>query len=67
MERQQLFKEYRNSRQIVLDLRNEDRQRRNEAKAKQIELAEQWQVDAHTKLNGRLIKKWPMKSWLSEN
>lgn len=43
-ERQKLFKEYRSSRQAVLDLRNEDRQHRNEAKSKQIELAEKWQV-----------------------
>lgn len=43
-ERQKLFKEYRISRQAVLEMRDEDRQRRNEAKVKQIELAEQWQV-----------------------
>ena len=43
-ERQRLYKEYRSSRQTMLDLRNEDRQRRNEAKVKQIEMAEEWQV-----------------------
>ena len=43
-ERQKIFKEYRTSRQAVLELRNEDRQCRNEAKIKQIEQAEQWQV-----------------------
>lgn len=47
-ERQKLFKEYRISRQAVLELRNEDRQCRNEAKVKQIELAEQWQVRGDT-------------------
>ncbi len=50
-ERQKLFKEYRSSRQAMLDLRNEDRQRRNEAKVRQIELAEQWQVRVSTILH----------------
>ena len=43
-ERQKVFKEYRASRQAVLELRNEDRLHRNEAKLKQLEMAEQWQV-----------------------
>lgn len=43
-ERQRIFREYRVSRQNILDLRNEDRQRRNDAKIKQLEMAEQWQV-----------------------
>ena len=43
-EKQRQLKEYRNARQVVLDHRSEDRQRRNEAKQKQIEMAEQWQV-----------------------
>ena len=43
-ERQNLFKEYRSARQMVLQLRNEDREQRNEAKIKQLELAEEWQV-----------------------
>lgn len=43
-ERQRIFKEYRASRQAVLELRNEDRLRRNEAKVKQLEMVDQWQV-----------------------
>ena len=43
-ERQKLFKDDRDARQAVLELRNEDRQRRNEAKLKQLETAEQWQA-----------------------
>lgn len=47
-ERQKLFQEYRESRQIMLQRRNEDREKRNEAKLKQLEIAEQWQVGEHT-------------------
>lgn len=42
--RQKLFKDYRNKRQEVMKIRNEDRQQRNEAKVKQLEQAEEWQV-----------------------
>ena len=52
-ERQKLFKEYRISRQAVLEMRDEDRQRRNQAKVKQIELAEQWQVRTKGYMHGR--------------
>jgi hypothetical protein len=55
-ERQKLFKDYRSSRQAVLELRNEDRQLRNEAKVKQIEQAEQWQVRTWRRVQG---KGWP--------
>ena len=43
-ERQKLFKDYRIKRQAVMQVRNADREQRNEAKVKQIEQAEQWQV-----------------------
>ena len=39
-----MFKDYRTNRQTVLDLRDEDRQHRNDAKVKQLEMAEKWQV-----------------------
>ena len=43
-ERQKLFKDYRAARQSVLQQRNSDREERNEAKVKQLEIAETWQV-----------------------
>lgn len=43
-ERQALFKDYRAKRQAILQVRNEDREKRNEMKTQQLELAEQWQV-----------------------
>lgn len=43
-ERQKLFKDYRTNRQAVIQARNVDREQRNEAKLKQLEQAEQWQV-----------------------
>ena len=46
-ERQKLFKDYRNKRQAVVQIRNADREQRNEAKVKQLEQAEEWQVHVH--------------------
>ena len=43
-ERQKLFKDYRTKRQVVMQVRNADREQRNQAKIKQLEQAEQWQV-----------------------
>jgi len=42
--RQSVFREYRFQRQAVLQLRNTDREMRNETKLQQLEMAEQWQV-----------------------
>ena len=42
--RQSVFREYRLQRQAVLQLRNTDREMRNETKLQQLEMAEQWQV-----------------------
>ena len=42
--RQCVFREYRLQRQAVLQLRNNDRELRNETKLQQLEMAEQWQV-----------------------
>ena len=46
-ERQKLFKDYRTERQGILEQRNLDREARNEAKVKQLEQAEQWQVSTN--------------------
>lgn len=46
-ERRKLFKEYRANRHTVIELRNLDREQRNEAKIKQLELAEKWQVKSY--------------------
>ncbi len=43
-ERQTLFKEYCSKRQAVLQVRNADREKRNDMKTQQLELVEQWQV-----------------------
>ena len=43
-ERQKLYKDYRSKRHAVVQIRNADRELRNEAKIKQLEQAEEWQV-----------------------
>lgn len=42
-----MFKDYRTKRHEVIQIRNADREQRNEAKVKQLEQAEQWQVHVH--------------------
>ncbi len=43
-DRQKLFKDYRTERQSILQKRNDDREVRNEAKLRQLQQAETWQV-----------------------
>ncbi len=43
-ERQKLFNDYRTERQSILQKRNDDREARNEAKLRQLQQAEGWQV-----------------------
>lgn len=45
--RQRKFREYRISRQEMLLVRNQDREARNMAKAKQLEVAAEWQVQSN--------------------
>lgn len=43
-QRQKMFKEYRVTRNAMLQVRHKDREQRNKAKLKQLEIAEDWQV-----------------------
>ena len=60
-ERQKLFKDYRTKRQEVMQVRNADREQRNQAKVKQLEQAEQWQVYKIIIVNTVLLLKFSMK------